>query len=607
MFYPGPYAGYLAMVLPVCLHLYLCISKDKTVIHYLEKGMIALTGIPILCVLPATMSRSAWIAAAVGCGWVAYMHRDKRRWYVLWERYKRRYVLWGTGIFFVLILGGVGAFVLKPDSALGRLFMWKVTCKAIANHPWGCEKGFAFAYGEAQESYFEQGNYAVWEERVAGSPEYAFNEYLSLALTEGIAVCAVVVVVIGMCLRMGMKRGRYPKLIYVLEDDNICEGTPYFYLTKLAAKCTAKRMVPDYISEKKMKEYKLSKGETEGNGDVFTCMGCRSFLTPDRSGTGWNNVANAKNYVPGKPKYYGRFNQGVVTINLPDVALSSGGEPDKFWKIFDERLELCHRALQYRHNRLKGTLSDAAPILWQYGALARLKKGEPIDKLLYGGYSTISLGYAGLYECCKYMTGKSHTDPAAKPFALSVMQHMNDKCNEWKNAENIDYSLYGTPLESTTYKFAKCLQKRFGIVPGITDRNYITNSYHVHVTEQIDAFTKLKFESEFQRLSPGGAISYVEVPNMQDNLEAVIKVMQFIYDNIMYAELNTKSDYCQVCGYDGEIKIVEDDGKLVWECPHCHNRDQSKLNVARRTCGYIGTQFWNQGRTAEIKDRVLHL
>ena len=399
----------------------------------------------------------------------------------------------------------------------------------------------------------------------------------------------------------------FPKLIYVLEDDNIREGTPYFYLTKLAAKCTAKRMVPDYISEKKMKEYKLSKGETEGNGDVFTCMGCRSFLTPDRSGTGWNNVANAKNYVPGKPKYYGRFNQGVVTINLPDVALSSGGEPDKFWKIFDERLELCHRALQYRHNRLKGTLSDAAPILWQYGALARLKKGEPIDKLLYGGYSTISLGYAGLYECCKYMTGKSHTDPAAKPFALSVMQHMNDKCNEWKNAENIDYSLYGTPLESTTYKVAKCLQKRFGIVPGITDRNYITNSYHVHVTEQIDAFTKLKFESEFQRLSPGGAISYVEVPNMQDNLEAVIKVMQFIYDNIMYAELNTKSDYCQVCGYDGEIKIVEDDGKLVWECPHCHNRDQSKLNVARRTCGYIGTQFWNQGRTAEIKDRVLHL
>ena len=399
----------------------------------------------------------------------------------------------------------------------------------------------------------------------------------------------------------------FPKLIYVLEDDNIREGTPYFYLTKLAAKCTAKRMVPDYISEKKMKEYKLSKGETEGNGDVFTCMGCRSFLTPDRSGTGWNNVANAKNYVPGKPKYYGRFNQGVVTINLPDVALSSGGEPDKFWKIFDERLELCHRALQYRHNRLKGTLSDAAPILWQYGALARLKKGEPIDKLLYGGYSTISLGYAGLYECCKYMTGKSHTDPAAKPFALHVMQHMNDACTKWKEQHNIDFSLYGTPLESTTYKFAKCLQKRFGLVPGITDRNYITNSYHVHVTEPIDAFTKLKFESEFQRLSPGGAISYVEVPNMQDNLEAVIKVMQFIYENIMYAELNTKSDYCQVCGYDGEISIVQEDGKLVWECPKCHNRDQNKLNVARRTCGYIGTQFWNQGRTAEIKDRVLHL
>ena len=383
----------------------------------------------------------------------------------------------------------------------------------------------------------------------------------------------------------------FPKLIYVLEEDNIREGTPYFYLTKLAAKCTAKRMVPDYISEKKMLEYKVDKN---GEGHCYTCMGCRSFLTP---------------YVDenGKPKYYGRFNQGVVTINLPDVALSSGGDMDKFWKIFDERLELCHRALQCRHNRLKGTLSDAAPILWQYGALARLKKGEPIDKLLYGGYSTISLGYAGLYECCKYMTGRSHTDPAAKPFALEVMQHMNDKCQEWKKAENIDYSLYGTPLESTTYKFAKCLQKRFGIIPGITDRNYITNSYHVHVTEQIDAFTKLQFESEFQRLSPGGAISYVEVPNMQDNLEAVIRVIQFIYDNIMYAELNTKSDYCQVCGYDGEIKIVEDDGKLVWECPHCHNRDQNKLNVARRTCGYIGTQFWNQGRTAEIKDRVLHL
>ena len=398
----------------------------------------------------------------------------------------------------------------------------------------------------------------------------------------------------------------FPKLIYVLEEDNIREGTPYFYLTKLAAKCTAKRMVPDYISEKKMKEYKLSKGETEGHGDVYTCMGCRSFLTPDRSGNGWDNIANAKNY-DGKPKYYGRFNQGVVTINLVDVALSSGGDFDKFWKIFDERLELCHKALMCRHNRLKGTLSDAAPILWQYGALARLKKGEPIDKLLYGGYSTISLGYAGLYECCKYMTGKSHTDPAAKPFALRVMQHMNDACQTWKQQHNIDFSLYGTPLESTTYKFAKCLQKRFGIIPGITDRNYITNSYHVHVSEEIDAFTKLKFEADFQKLSPGGAISYVEVPNMQDNLEAVIQVMQFIYDNIMYAELNTKSDYCQVCGYDGEINIVEDDGKLVWECPKCGNRDQSKLNVARRTCGYIGTQFWNQGRTQEIKDRVLHL
>ena len=383
----------------------------------------------------------------------------------------------------------------------------------------------------------------------------------------------------------------FPKLIYVLENDNIYEGQPYYYLTKLAAKCTAKRMVPDYISEKKMLEYKVDKN---GEGHCFTCMGCRSFLTP---------------YVDenGKPKYYGRFNQGVVTINLVDVALSSGGDFDKFWKIFDERLELCHKALMCRHNRLKGTLSDAAPILWQYGALARLKKGEPIDKLLYGGYSTISLGYAGLYECCKYMTGKSHTDPAAKPFALNVMQHMNDACTKWKEQHNIDFSLYGTPLESTTYKFAKCLQKRFGMVPGITDRNYITNSYHVHVTEQIDAFTKLKFESEFQRLSPGGAISYVEVPNMQDNLEAVIKVMQFIYENIMYAELNPKSDYCQVCGYDGEISIVQEDGKLVWECPKCHNRDQNKLNVARRTCGYIGTQFWNQGRTAEIKDRVLHL
>ena len=399
----------------------------------------------------------------------------------------------------------------------------------------------------------------------------------------------------------------FPKLIYVLEEDNVREGTPYFYLTKLAAKCTAKRMVPDYISEKKMREYKLSKGETEGNGDCYTCMGCRSFLTPDRSGNGFDNVANAGNYEPGKPKYYGRFNQGVVTINLVDVALSANRDMDKFWEIFDERLELCHRALRCRHERLRGTTSDAAPILWQYGALARLKKGEKIDKLLYGGYSTISLGYAGLYECVKAMTGHSHTDKEATPFALAVMQRMNDKCGEWKAAENIDYSLYGTPLESTTYKFAKCLQRRFGIIPGITDKGYITNSYHVHVTEEIDAFTKLRFESEFQRLSPGGAISYVEVPNMQDNLEAVISVMQYIYDHIMYAELNTKSDYCQVCGYDGEIQIVEDDGKLVWECPHCGNRDQSKMNVARRTCGYIGTQFWNQGRTEEIKDRVLHL
>ena len=384
----------------------------------------------------------------------------------------------------------------------------------------------------------------------------------------------------------------FPKLIYVLEEDNIRPGTPYYYLTELAAKCTAKRMVPDYISEKKMLELKVDKN---GEGHCYTCMGCRSFLTP---------------YVDpetGKPKYYGRFNQGVVTINLVDVALSSGGNFEKFWKIFDERLDLCHRALQARHKRLLGTPSDAAPILWQYGALARLKKGEKIDKLLFGGYSTISLGYAGLYECVKYMTGKSHTDAGAKPFALSVMQHMNDKCNAWKKAENMDYSLYGTPLESTTYKFAKCLQKRFGIVKGITDKNYITNSYHVHVSEPIDAFTKLKFEAEFQKLSPGGAISYVEVPNMQDNLEAVMSVLQFIYDNIMYAELNTKSDYCQVCGYDGEIKIVEDDGKLVWECPKCGNRDQNKLNVARRTCGYIGTQFWNQGRTQEIKDRVLHL
>ena len=400
----------------------------------------------------------------------------------------------------------------------------------------------------------------------------------------------------------------FPKLIYVLEEDNVREGTPYWYLTRLAAECTAKRMVPDYISEKKMREYKLSKGETPGRGDVYTCMGCRSFLTPDRSGNGWDNIANAKNYEPGKPKYYGRFNQGVVTINLVDVALSSGRDVDKFWQIFEERLELCHQALQCRHERLKGTLSDAAPILWQYGALARLQKGEPIDKLLYGGYSTISLGYAGLYECVKYMTGKSHTDVSAKPFALSVMQKMNDKCAQWKAAENIDYSLYGTPLESTTYKFAKCLQKRFGLIPGITDKSYITNSYHVHVSEQIDAFTKLAFESEFQQLSPGGAISYVEVPNMQQNIDAVLEVMQFIYDNIMYAELNTKSDYCQVCGYDGEISIREDeDGKLVWVCPQCGNTDQSKMNVARRTCGYIGTQFWNQGRTQEIKDRVLHL
>ena len=391
----------------------------------------------------------------------------------------------------------------------------------------------------------------------------------------------------------------FPKLIYTLEEDNIHEDSPYWYLTELAAKCTARRMVPDYISEKKMKELK---------GDVYTCMGCRSFLTPDRfTDAGIGNVANAGNYEPGKHKYYGRFNQGVVTINLPDVALSSGGNMDRFWQIFEERLELCHRALRCRHERLLGTTSDAAPILWQYGALARLKKGETIDKLLYNGYSTISLGYAGLYECVKYMTGKSHTDPAATPFALDIMQKMNDKCKEWKTAETIDYSLYGTPLESTTYKFAKCLQKRFGVIKGITDKGYITNSYHVNVTEEIDAFTKLEFEAQFQHLSPGGAISYVEVPDMQNNIPAVLEVMKFIYDHIIYAELNTKSDYCQVCGWDGEIQIVEEDGKLIWKCPQCGNTDQDKMNVARRTCGYIGTQFWNQGRTQEIKDRVLHL
>ena len=391
----------------------------------------------------------------------------------------------------------------------------------------------------------------------------------------------------------------FPKLIYTLDEDNIYPDSPYYYLTELAAKCTARRMVPDYISAKKMRELK---------GDVYTCMGCRSFLTPDRfTDAGVGNIANALNYEPGKHKYYGRFNQGVVTINLPDVALSSGGNVEKFWQIFEDRLELCHRALQYRHNRLKGTLSDAAPILWQYGACARLKKGEPIDRLLYDGYSTISLGYAGLYECVKFMTGRSHTDPTATPFALQIMQKMNDKCKQWKEAENIDYSLYGTPLESTTYKFAKCLQKRFGIIPGVTDKGYITNSYHVHVTEKIDAFTKLGFEAQFQHLSPGGAISYVEVPDMQNNIEAVLQVMRFIYDNIIYAELNTKSDYCQKCGWDGEITIKEQDGKLVWTCPQCGNQDQDTMNVARRTCGYIGTQFWNQGRTQEIKDRVLHL
>ena len=391
----------------------------------------------------------------------------------------------------------------------------------------------------------------------------------------------------------------FPKLIYVLEEDNIREGTPYWYLTKLAAKCTARRMVPDYISEKKMLELK---------GDVYTCMGCRSFLTPDRfTDAGVGNIANAKNYVPGQHKYYGRFNQGVVTLNLPDVALSSGGDKDKFWDILNERLELCHRALLCRHERLKGTISDVSPILGQYGALARLEKGEVSDKLLFDGYSTISLGYAGLYECVKYMTGKSHTDPEAKPFAIAVMNRLNDACKAWKAASNIDFSLYGTPLESTTYKFAKALQRRFGVIPGVTDRNYITNSYHVHVTEQIDAFEKLRFESEFQALSPGGAISYVEVPNMQNNLTAVLRLIRFIYDNIIYAELNTKSDYCQVCGWDGEIEIVEEDGKLMWRCPQCGNMDQTKMNVARRTCGYIGSQFWNQGRTQEIRDRVLHL
>ena len=393
----------------------------------------------------------------------------------------------------------------------------------------------------------------------------------------------------------------FPKLIYTLEEDNIHEDSKYFYLTKIAAECTAKRMVPDYISEKIMKQLK--------KGDVYTCMGCRSFLTPDRfTDEGVGNIANAGNYDPQKHKYYGRFNQGVVTLNLVDIACSSGGDMDQFWKIFDERLELCYKALMCRHNRLKGTLSDVAPILWQHGALARLAPGEKIDKLLYNGYSTISLGYAGLCECTRYMTGKSHTDAEATPFALQVMQHLNDACARWKQETNIDFSVYGTPLESTTYKFAKCLQKRFGMIPGVTDKSYITNSYHVHVTEQIDAFSKLKFEAQFQQLSPGGAISYVEVPDMQNNIQAVLTVMKYIYDNIMYAELNTKSDYCQVCGFGGEIKVVKDEnGKLVWECPNCGNRDQSKMNVARRTCGYIGTQFWNQGRTQEIKERVLHL
>lgn len=387
----------------------------------------------------------------------------------------------------------------------------------------------------------------------------------------------------------------FPKILYVLEEDNIVPESKYYYLTEMAAKCTAKRMVPDYISEKKMLEYK---------GDCFPCMGCRSFLTPDRT---TENLANVENWIKGK-KYYGRFNQGVVTINLVDVGLSAHKDFDEFWRIFDERLELCHRALRIRHERLLGTLSDSSPMHWQFGGLARLKKGETIDKLLYDGYSTISLGYAGLYECVLAMTGKSHTDEEAKPFALQIMQHMNDKCNEWKAAENIDYSLYGSPIESTTYKFAKCLKKRFGVIPGITDRNYITNSYHVVVTEKIDAFNKLKFESEFQKLSPGGAISYVEIPNLTDNIEAVLSVIRFIYDNIMYAELNTKSDYCQCCGFEGEIKIVEDgNGKLVWECPKCGNRDKKKMNIVRRTCGYLGTNDWNQGRTQEIKERVIHL
>ena len=400
----------------------------------------------------------------------------------------------------------------------------------------------------------------------------------------------------------------FPKLIYVLEEQNVTEKSPYWYLTELAAKCTAKRMVPDYISEKKMREYKLSKGETVGHGDTYTCMGCRSFLTPDRSGDGYGNVARAKNYEPGKPKYYGRFNQGVVTINLVDIALSAHGDMKKFWDIFEERCELCHRALRCRHERLKGTPSDAAPILWQYGALARLDKGEKIDKLLYGGYSTISLGYAGLWECVFAMTGKKLTEPEGEKFGLEVMEKLNEYTAKWKKAEDIDYSLYGTPLESTTYKFAKCLQKRFGVVKGVTDKNYITNSYHVHVTEKIDAFDKLALEAKFQKLSPGGAISYVEVPNMQNNLKAVLSIMKFIYENIMYAELNTKSDYCQVCGFDGEIEIVKDEsGKLIWKCPKCGNTDESKLNVARRTCGYIGSQFWNQGRTQEIKERVLHV